>query len=271
MSDVTPLYTPKPHRPMRVAAFMSGSGTNLVKLLEARGSSGGRYAVAVIFTDNEASRAGEIARESGIPLIVEDIKAFYRSRGMRSRRDLSLRPDFDRGACRALAPFEVDLIVLAGYMSILTDPLLEAYEARIINVHPADLSILKDGRRAFTGAHSVRDGLLAGLSELRSSTHIVRREVDYGEILMVSEPVPVTLPEGVTAQALASPENRRLLDAVAAEHQEALKRRGDWVVLPLTVDWISRGRFGLSADGTLTLDGKPCPEGVRLDERGPDG
>lgn len=258
---LTPLFTPRPGRPMRVAGFLSGSGTNLVKILERqseleRSPGGSPFRVVVLFTDTPASNAQAIGAAHGIPVVTLDILAFYRERGRPDKKDLSLRPDFDRRVLEALAPHEIDAVVLAGYMSVVTAPLLEAFPARIVNVHPADLRILDKGRRKYTGDHAVRDAILAGETVLRSSTHIVRHEVDYGEILMVSKGLPVLLPEGMTARELALPQNRETLKRIAAEHQNRLKEAGDWVILPKTLEWMSRGRYSLDENGRVFLDGK---------------
>ncbi len=262
---IKPLYSPQPDRPMRVAGFMSGSGTNLVKIIErerelASLPGGSPYEVVVVFTDNPASNASRLCRTYGIPLVVEDIMAFYRSRGHTTKRDLSLRPDFDRRILEALGPYAVDAVVLAGYMSIVTRPLLEAFPGRIINVHPADLRIEEAGRRKYTGDDAVGDAILAGEPEIRATTHIVREEVDGGEILMVSGPVQVELPEGVRREDLAGPGQRELRERLTDEHQERLKRHGDWVILPRTLEWLARGRFGLDEAGRLCLDGRPVED-----------
>ncbi len=257
-----PLYSPKPGRPMRLAGFMSGSGTNLVKVLErqeglARSPEGSPYEVAVVFTDTPSSKAAHIAGSWGLPLAQEDILGFYRSRGHGTKRDLSLRPEFDRRVLETLVPHSVDAIVLAGYMSVVTEPLLEAFPGRIINVHPADLRILEGGRRKYTGDFAVRDAILAGESVLRATTHVVREKVDGGEILMVSDPVPVDLPDGVPAADPAWREDRELWNRIAAEHQERLKRVGDWKILPETVDRLARGRYSVDEQGKAYLDGEP--------------
>ncbi len=254
-----PLYSPRPGRPMRVAGFMSGSGTNLVKILErqenlGREPEGCLYEVVVVFTDNPASNAAEIAQSRGLPLAVEDVLAFYRSRGHSTKKDLSLRPEFDRRVLDALGPHSVDAIVLAGYMSVVTAPLLAAFPGRIVNVHPADLRILEGGRRKYTGDYAVRDAILAGESVLRATTHIVRAEVDGGEILMVSAPVQVELPEGVAPGKPAWPEHRDLWNRIASEHQERLKRVGDWEILPKTLEWLARGRYSVDEEGRTYLD-----------------
>ncbi len=257
-----PLYSPAPGRPMRVAGFMSGSGTNLVKILERQddlaGTSGGcPYDVVVIFSDNPSSNGARIAESRGLPLAEADILAFYRSRGHDTKRDLSLRPEFDRKVIEKLGPYEVDAIVLAGYMSVVTAPLLEAFPGRIVNVHPADLRILEGDRRKYTGDFAVRDAILAGESVLRATTHIVREQVDGGEILMVSDPVRVELPEGVKPVGQAWRQERDLWNRIAGEHQERLKQVGDWSILPKTLERLARGRYSVDEHGRAYLDGEP--------------
>ena len=254
-----PLYSPRPGQPMRVAGFMSGSGTNLVKILErqeslCRSPEGCPYEVVVVLTDNPSSNAAQIAESRGLPLAVEDILAFYRSRGHSTKKNLSLRPEFDRQVLEALSPHAVDAIVLAGYMSVVTEPLLAAFAGRIVNVHPADLRVLEGGRRKYTGDYAVRDAILAGENVLRATTHIVRAEVDGGEILMVSAPVQVELPEGLGTGEPTWPEHRDLWNRVASEHQERLKRVGDWEILPKTLEWLARGRYSIDHKGRTYLD-----------------
>ena len=90
-----PLYSPRPDSPMRVAGFMSGSGTNLVKILEKQAEfatmpGGAPYEVVVVLTDNPAGNAARIAERYGLDCIEEDILAFYRSKGHATKKDLSL-------------------------------------------------------------------------------------------------------------------------------------------------------------------------------------
>ncbi len=266
-----PIYAPVKGERMRVACFMSGSGTNARKIIERSLSPDSRYEVVLIFTDvrddrlrrsgEKRCRARDIAEEHGIALECIDIRDFYRSRG-RKRTDLSLRPEFDRMVVEKIEPYNIDLIALAGYMSITTEPLLERYGGRMLNVHPADLSIMEGEERKYVGIHVVRDAILAGEKELRASTHVVREKVDYGEVLVISEPVPVTLPEGVDLEALK--EDKGLLGRVVDGHQDMLKERGDWVIYPLTIKMIAEGRFALDCGGNVYLDGEPTVSGLRL-------
>lgn len=251
---------------------MSGSGTNVRKIIEASLKEDSRYRVVLIFTDvkeerfdvegKRICRAKEISEEFGIPYECIDILDFYRSRGYDSKKVLAIRPEYDMKVLERVEPYDVDLIALGGYMSILTRPLLERYEGRIVNVHPADLSVTEDGRRKYTGLNAVRDAILSGERWLYSTTHIVRERVDYGEILVRSKPVEVRLPEGVSLEKLR--EDKDLLRRVVRENQDRLKERGDWVIYPLTLQLIAEGRFALDGRGGVYLDGVLLPHGLRL-------
>ncbi|RLD92608.1 MAG: hypothetical protein DRI93_06400 [Aquificota bacterium] len=105
----------------------------------------------------------------------------------------------------------------------------------------------------------MRDAILAGEKELRSTTHIVREEVDHGEILVVSEPVEVRLEHSLEELL----RDRELLESVVSSHQQRLKEKGDWVIYPSTIQLISQGRVAL-LDGVAYLDGEPLPEGLVL-------
>ena len=265
------IYTPKADQQMRVACFVSGSGTNARRIIERSHEAGSRFEVSLIFTDvrddrlkksgDKRCRAKDITDEYDIPYECVDIRDFYKERGVK-RTDLSLRPEFDRLVVEKVAPHSIDLIALAGYMSITTQPLLDAFDGRMVNVHPADLSIMEGDERKYVGIHVVRDAILVGEKVLRASTHVVREKVDHGEILVVSEPVLIGLPEGVDLGELGR--NKKLLRSIVDEHQDQLKERGDWVIFPLTIQMISEGRFALDGEGGVYVDGAPTPRGFRL-------
>lgn len=250
---------------MRVAGFMSGSGTNIEKLIElqgklaeARGQS--PFELAFIFSDRSdgKSRGEFLAREAGIPYFSYDVRRFHElkgaSRSVRTEAGMRLREEYDKVAARLIKAFGVDLIALGGYMSFLT-------LTGCVNVHPADLSLVDDqAQRVFVGDDAVYDAILAGQKELRSSTILTDLGVDSGPLLMLSEPIPVELE--VDLETLKSrPKTLRL---IADEHQERLKEAGDWVVFPKTIQFIAEGRFGLDEDDRVYFDGKPVPGGVKL-------
>ena len=243
---------------MRVVGLMSGSGSNLRKILEAekqfdveKGQS--PFTMVAIFSDSYDSNAPEIGKDFDLPVVIRDKKGFYAARE-KSLRDLVVRAEFDRENVRALEPFEATVAAYGGYMSIATAPLMDAFLG--VNVHPADLSIMDGGWRKYTGDNAVLDAILGGEPELRSSTHIIEPEVDGGRLLMVSRPLKVVLPRGFAS--FAGPE-------VANGHQERLKKVGDWDIFPKTLQYLAEGRYSKDSEGSLYFDGDSIPEGVRLE------
>lgn len=255
---------------MRVAGFMSGSGSNLRKIIEHEDkleSLGEKspYQVVVIFSDNTRSNAKAIGEEHGIDVIENDIREFYGERG-RPINDLELRAEFDAETVRLLSPYKVDVIAYAGYMKIVTQPLMDAYLG--VNVHPADLSETDGHEVLYTGAHAVKKALLAGESQLRSTTHIVEPKVDYGRILMVSSPLDVTPLHKILSDPIDDSDDSKVnavINNLSGIYQAQLKEIGDWVIFPKTLGYIATGRYSQNSNGNLYFDGKPIPDGVRLE------
>jgi folate-dependent phosphoribosylglycinamide formyltransferase PurN len=268
----SPIYISKKGIKMKVACFVSGSGTNARRIIEHSKSDVSGFEVELIFTDvrddrvrkngEKMCKAKDITDEYDLAYECEDIRDFYYSKGHKNRRDLSLRPEFDSRVVRKIAPYKIDVIALAGYMSITTEPILSEYKGRMLNVHPADLSIMDGTERKFVGIHVVRDAILAGEKELRATTHIVREKVDYGEILLISKPVLVRLPRGIDIELLK--EDKKTLMKIVDNHQNKLKEKGDWVIYPLTLQMISEGSFALDGKGNVFLDGEKLNKGYRL-------
>ena len=261
----TPIFDPeKWGRPMRVAAFMSGSGTNIIRLLEhekALQARDGRspFKTIFIFSDrSDGNSTGEkIAMENALPYFSYDIRAFHSMRSLNrtvaNEEGLGARQEYDRVAEKLVKAFHIDVIALGGYMSYTT-------LGRCVNVHPADLSILgKDGRRKYVGDHAVSDAISAGERVLRSSTLWTDDGVDTGPLLMVSDPLPVTLPEPLQDLMI----DRRRFAGIVDRHQEQLKEAGDWKIFPRTIEIIAEGRFAFDPEGRVYLDGSPVVRGYR--------
>ncbi|MBN2417783.1 MAG: formyl transferase [Deltaproteobacteria bacterium] len=263
--DIRPFYNPEHNKgPMKVAAFMSGSGSNIrmllkkeKELIQEKGKS--PFHVVFIFSDRSDGKCqGEkIALENGLPYFSYDIRRFHSIRGISrtvsSPDGLEARRQFDSFARNLVEAFGVNLIALGGYMSVTT---LE----RCVNVHPADLSILThDNKRKYTGDHAVKDAILNGEKDLRASTLWTDQGVDTGPLLMVSAPVEVILPEPVGSLK----NNRELLNRVVHEHQEKLKEKGDWIIFPRTIEMIAEGRFAFDHKNRVYVDGAHVPEGYR--------
>jgi hypothetical protein len=100
---------------------------------------------------------------------------------------------------------------------------------------------------------------MAGEKTLRSTTHIVEPDVDCGRVLMLSRQVRVSLPND---SELRVPDQAK---AIAARHQKLLKETGDWEILPLTIEYIAKGRYSIDDAGGLYFDSLPVPQGVKLD------
>ncbi len=249
---------------MRVAAFMSGAGTNVLRLLEHEKALKERdgnspFEVVFIFCDrSDGSCEGEeIALERGIFYVSFDVRAFHKIRGLKrsvgTPEGLCARKEFDSVAATLVAAFGIDVIALGGYMSYLT---LE----RCVNVHPADLSLLSsEGKRKYVGDHAVLDAISAGEKFLRSSTIWTDQGVDTGPLLMVSKPVAVELSEPIESLRGDSEKLRCLVE----QHQRRLKEEGDWKIFPRTIELIARGRFAIDEANHVFLDGHPVPDGFR--------
>lgn len=262
---IRPIFDPsEKRRPMRVAAFMSGKGTNVKRLIEHQKRLESQegiapFEVVFIFSDrSDGSCMGErIAYENAIPYFSYDIRVFYKMNrtrfGVDTPEGLQLRKEFDQVPLRLIRAFDVDIVALGGYMSYTTIK-------GCINVHPADLSIKRpDGKRRYTGKNAVRDAILSGERYLRSSTILTDEGIDTGPVLMVSKPVHVKLP--VSLNELKK--DKFTLDIVVREHQERLKKDGDWQIFPRTIELISRGKFALDGENRIYFDGIPVPDGYR--------
>jgi folate-dependent phosphoribosylglycinamide formyltransferase PurN len=264
--SLTPLFDPgEKKRPMNVAGFMSGSGTNIRKLLdlqrkleEAEGES--PFRLVFIFSDRSdgGSRGEAIALDAGVPYFSYDVRRFHQLRGLRrsvlTSEGMQARREYDAVARKLVEAFDVDVIALGGYMSFITLP-------RCVNVHPADLTLTNsDGARRFVGDEAVRDALTAGATELRASTLWTDLGVDSGPLLLISKPLEISLPTDLHTLR-SDPE---LLQRTADEHQDRLKERGDWEIFPLTIQWIAQGRFAMDENGVIHLDGEAAPNGLRL-------
>ncbi|MBI3036399.1 phosphoribosylamine--glycine ligase [Candidatus Woesearchaeota archaeon] len=253
-ATLKPLYTPK-SEPMRVAGLMSGSGSNLRRILELQQQLKRQgkelFKVVMIFTDtaDEAvCNAKRIAEEYKIPYYCNDMQEYYKKRGS-NRRDMKIRQEYDAETAKLLRMHKADVVALCGYMSIITNPVIGSFLT--VNVHPADLRI-KDGsgKRKYAGAECVKRAILNVEKEARSTTHIVTEEVDAGQVLLVSK--PVKLPKGISNGEI---------DKVAHELQEKLKEEGDWKIYPETLRMLAEGRLAADQKGAIYLDGKPIQEG----------
>ena len=97
--------------------------------------------------------------------------------------DKRLREWYDCETAEILVNADIDVVVLLGYLFVITDPLLSAFPDRILNVH--------DGTQKYPGLHATRNAIIALETETRSIVHVVTKELDRGPVIVQSEPFPV--------------------------------------------------------------------------------
>lgn len=149
----------------RIAFLVSGSGTNMCNLVE-RIQAGEIPAIPVIVISNRPGvKALEKAAALGVKTVVIDHKAY------------ADRAAFDQALSECLEKHKVDIIVLAGFMRVLTEVFVKKYHGRLINIHPALLP-------AFPGAHAIQDAWDAKVKETGVTVHFVDSGVDTGPVIL---------------------------------------------------------------------------------------
>jgi len=205
-------------QPCNVVVLISGSGSNLQALIDSLGEDNPVRICAVI--SNRADAYGLTrAQNAGIATAVLDHKTFEG------------REAFDCALIEAIDAHQPDLVVLAGFMRILTPGFVQHYAGRLFNIHPSLLPKHK-------GMHTHQRALEAGDAEHGCSVHFVTEELDGGP-LVVQAVVPVQ--PGDTPEKLAS-------RVQIGEHR----------IYPLAVRWFAEGRLRLTSRG-VELDGTPLP------------
>ena len=273
MENVIPFLNITTDRKPNAALFLSGSGSNAERILEHVRDAGADtpFRVCALVTDApDRSRAGELAATFGLPVVANDIRLFYRERGetrvaLMTEAGRRIREEWTRALRAELAPFEPDFGVLAGFVPLTN---LTA-DFPCLNVHPGDLTYLKDGERYLVGLHTVpvERAICEGLDHMRSSVIVAEPytgsggDMDSGPILGISEAVPLDL-GGKSLDELTQCWSRRpakrppggfhdTLDEVAGVNQTKLKEDGDWVVLPQVVFEFARGCYARDGEGKL--------------------
>lgn len=166
--------------PRRLAVLVSGAGTTMRAILEASGSPTYGARIAGVISDRADAPALDIARAAAIPVEIVPLSGFE----TRERWDEALSDAIER-----CAP---DLVVLAGFMKIISPGVVERFRGRMINTHPALLP-------AFPGAHAVRDALAHAVKITGCTVHFVEEEVDAGPIIAQAA---VTVEDGDTEESL---------------------------------------------------------------------
>lgn len=155
----------------RIAIFASGRGSNAQALYEAIQTGYIKAELAVVLSDHQDAPVLEKAAHWGVPALTVE------------RRHFSDKDSFEQAMVEAIAPYQVEAVVLAGYMRLLGPVFIQAYENRILNIHPALLP-------SFPGLHAQRQAVEAGVKVSGCTVHFVDTGMDSGPIIMQT-PVPV--------------------------------------------------------------------------------
>src|SRR5436309_7498391 len=166
-----------------IGVLVSGNGTNLQALLDAG------LPVQAVASNRKDAYALIRAREAGVPTATFSLDCHE----SREERDLMM--------ATWLEEHGVELVVLAGYMHLLTEPFLRRFPDRIVNVHPSLLP-------AFPGAHAIRDAIAAGVTTTGVTVHFVDEGLDTGPVI-AQEEVPIE-PRGPLEERIHAVEHRLL-------------------------------------------------------------
>jgi phosphoribosylglycinamide formyltransferase-1 len=195
----------------RIVVLISGRGSNMEALLDAKLHG----TIAAVISNNPAAAGLAVARARGVACAVVDHRAFSERRAF----DDALATEVDR--------HEPHLVVLAGFMRVLTEPFVRRYRGRMLNIHPSLLP-------AFPGLDTHRRALAAGVRIHGCTVHFVTAHVDHGPIV-IQAAVPVA--RGDTEALLAARVLRQ-------EHR----------IYPQAVRWYCEGIVALTDDGAVQHD-----------------
>lgn len=210
-----------------IVILISGRGSNMEALLDAVADGTLKVRIAAVIANRPEAQGLQIAADKGVPTRVVD------------HREFAGREAFDAALMEAIDAFSPDLVVLAGFMRILTDGFVSHYAGRLINIHPSLLP-------AFTGLHTHRRALEEGVRVHGCTVHFVTPQLDHGPII-VQAAVPVL--DDDDEDTLAA----RVLEQ---EHQ----------IYPLAVSWFVDGCLRLD-DGHVRFDAAQDAHGALLSPR----
>ena len=204
---------------VRVAVLVSGGGTNLQALIDAQNRGeiiGGE--IAAVIASKSSAYAIERAKNAGIPAYVI------------ARKDYADAREMTIAYVNKLKELNIDLVVLAGFMTIFTEELIKAYPNAIMNVHPALIPSFCG--KGFYGLHVHEKALEYGVKLSGATCHFVTEECDGGPIIMQKA---VEVKSGDTPETL----------------QKRIMEEAEWKILPKSVSLFCEGK--LSVEGRTVL------------------
>lgn len=203
----------------KIAVLISGQGSNLQAIIEACQTGFIRGKIVTVISNKIDSFGLERAESADIPS-----RVFL-------RQDFASNLDMDKAIGDYLEDLNVDLIVLAGYMKILTKPFTQRFAGKILNIHPSLLP-------KYPGLYTYQRALENGDSEHGTTVHFVNEEIDGGAIVLQAK-VPI-------------------FPGDTAEEIELRTREQEYNIYPLVIKWFIEERLKL-IENQAYLDGKPLP------------
>ena len=197
---------------LNVAVLVSGGGTNLQAILDAKAAGGLAHAkIALVLASRPGVYALERAAKAGVPGVVV------------SRRDYAAHGEYDAALLAALRAHDIDVVVLAGFLSILGKPVIEAYPDRILNVHPSLIPSFCGA--GYYGLRVHEAALAKGVKVTGATVHLVNEIPDGGRILLQKavEVLPDDTPETLQKRVMVEAE-WKLLPQALDELTAALER-----------------------------------------------
>lgn len=202
--------------PKRIVVLISGSGSNLQAILDQTLAGQINGKIAAVISNRPGAYGLTRAEQAGVAARLLDHKAYPD------------RESFDAALIELIDSYQPDLVVLAGFMRILTPELVRHYHGRLFNIHPSLLPKYK-------GLHTHQRALEAGDAEHGCTVHFVTEELDGGPLIVQAK-----------TEVLANDDEQSLQQRVhLLEHQ----------IYPLAVEWFCADRLSLGADG-VELDGE---------------
>lgn len=205
---------------LRIAVLVSGGGTNLQAIMDAMDSGKITGAeIAVVISNNKNARALTRAAEHGVNAVCI------------SPKEYESRAEFNEAFLAKLNSCKVDLIVLAGFLVVLPEQMIQSYQNRIINIHPSLIpSFCGTG---YYGLKVHEAALARGVKLTGATVHFVDEGTDTGPIILQKA---VEVREGDTPEIL----QRRVME------------EAEWVILPRAIDLIANQKVSV-ADGHVTI------------------
>lgn len=253
--------------PLRVAVLTSTAGPRLRYLLEDDPNRGSSHRFVCGVVNDVDSGADDLLAEHGVPVERHDIHDFYDRRGT-PLSDMEVREAFDERLAETVAEYDPDLVVLVGYLHVLTHPFVGRFHPRILNCHHGDLTVRDaSGSPVYTGLRAVEDAIRNGEAATRETVHVATEDVDAGPVVVRSQPFEVNRP--LVEDALARGDDD-VLDAYVFAHRRWMGAEGGGPAVSTALELVADGRVAWEG-GRTTVDGIrgffQVDEGIRAGAR----